>query len=57
MAATSLFELKDALLETLEAKGILGELKAKVQAEISERQGRLMMSGTTIVTSRNRRQT
>ena len=30
----SLFDLKDALLETLEAKGVLGELKARIQTEI-----------------------
>jgi lisH domain-containing protein FOPNL len=30
----SIFDLKDALLETLEAKGVLGQLKARVQAEV-----------------------
>ena len=30
----SLFDLKDALLETLDAKGVLGELKARIQTEI-----------------------
>jgi len=30
----SLGELKDALLETMEAKGLMRDLKAKIQAEI-----------------------
>ena len=30
----SLGELKDALLETLETRGVLGDLKAKIQSEI-----------------------
>ena len=32
--SASFIDLKDALTETLEANGVLGKLKAKIQAEI-----------------------
>ena len=33
-SAASLDDLKDALKETLESKGVLGQIKARVRAEI-----------------------